>query len=377
MKRPLISILLFFSFLEYAVIAQEVPVDSGLLRDIVHGHQLLTQYTECLSGKIEPFVGSSNTGEPDISPGRRFLFFRDKDLLRLEYINPLKNTEIFQGHDKNDVTEVIMRSKDHYFQYMAVPTTGVPFANLWRSTVPSEELKLTLGSDFYSRINALVAVNGTVDFKVIDLLQDKIGSIENRQYNDIPDALWIKSIMNMDKAGNSSHWMVVMNPKQHYALLFFVFRVENSKTGFLATSSTTVSAQVTDNGKIFPKEIVFKGQTKTSANGQKQELDTGSRSLITILSTDKIDDKLFTEESFKNLGRDYTVVDVLPNQKRADSGYVVNAAPLKSRMPHYPIDEFAKSEWMSWKRIMVLSVGILLIAVGGLRLYFQLRFKNK
>jgi hypothetical protein len=378
MKLTLIPTLLafsFFGFIPLVAFAQEAQVDSGLLRDIVRGHQLLSQYTECLAGEIECFRGSSEAGKLEFSSGRRFLFFRDKDLLRLEYVDPRKDTEIFPGHEKNDVTRVIMRSKDHYFRYMAVGTTGVPYANLWKSTESDEASEMTFNSDFYSNINALLQPGAITGVKVSGMLQDKIGSIETRKYNDVPDALWIRGIQRVE-GGYVSQWTIVLNPKQHYALLFDEMRTENSKTGFLATSSRTVTSQVTDDGKILPKEIVFKGQTRALTNGQKQEVNTGKRTLVSIFTTDKPDDRLFTEESFKDLGRDYAVVNVLPNQKHADGGHVVSAAPLSSRLPYYPVDDFSKQEW-SWISIILLSTGILLTAVGGLRLYFQWQRSKK
>jgi hypothetical protein len=231
MKHALIVILLVFDFLNHVALAQKGTVDSGLLRDIVRGHRLLAQHMECLSGKIECFNTSPNTEKLEDSSGRRFLFFRDKDLLRLEYICPRKGTEIFPGHEKNDITEVVMRSKKHYYQYRAIATTGVPYANLSRSTVLSEAMEITLRSGFYDAINALFALSGFPDATVVNLLQDKIGTVGDRPYKGVPDAVWIESAKTVDQAGNTSSWTVVLNPRQHYALLFHEIRVENHKKG--------------------------------------------------------------------------------------------------------------------------------------------------
>jgi hypothetical protein len=372
MKHTLILLLLGFGLLSHVAFAQEEQIDSGLLRDIVREHQLLSRYTECLSGKIEISRGSSTTEKLELSASRLFLFFRDNDLLRLEYINPMKGTEIFPGHEKNDITEVFMQSRGHNFEYRAVGSTGVPYANLSRSTVLSEAQTITLGADFYRNVNALFAPPNFGGAKVADLLQGEIGTIENRQYNDVADALRIRSPKSKDKSGSVSGWTVILDPNHHYALLFYEVRTENAKTEFTAVSSGTISSQVTDDGKIFPKEISFTVQTKVTAKGKEQEVNTGSRILVSIHSTDKPEARLFTEESFKDMGRDYTVVDILPNQKMAEGGHVVDAAPLESRMPYYPIGEFSKQEW-SWKRVILMSAGILLTAVGGLRLYFHWR----
>ena len=373
MKRTIIFTLLALGFSGHLVLAQEVRVDPELLRDIVRGHQLLSQYAECLSGKVEIFRESSSMEKPELSSSERsFLFFRDKKLLRLEYIHPMKDTEVFPGHEKNNITEVIMFSKDRNFQWRAIPSTGVPYANLFRSTGSNATLEITLSGDFYDNINALVAVSGSIDYTIVDLLQNEIGHVESRRYNEVHDAVWITSPKNTDTAGNTSSWTVVLNPKQHYALLFHEMRVENSKTAFLATSSKTIITQVSSDGKIFPKEIVFKGQGRALVDTQKQEVNTGNRALVSVFATDKPDEWLFSEESFKDMGRDYAVVDVLPNQKPADTGGLVMAAPLASRVPYYPVDEFSVSHW-SWIRIVLMASGIVLIAIACLRMYFRWR----
>jgi len=372
MKHLLISILLLFWFSGHIAFAQEVRVDSGLLKDIASGHQLLSRHVETLSGRMECVWSSSSLEKHETSTCRQFMFFRDKDLLRLEYIHPMEDAKVFPGHEKNDITEVSVISKEHDFHYIVIPSTGVPYANLHKSTGANEALRITLAGDFYSNVDALVAVDGATGAKIVDLLQDKIGSVETRQYNDVPDAMWIKSPKSVDESGTDSGWTVILNPKQHYALLFCEIRVENLKNGFSVICSKTVSSQVADDGKILPKEIVSKGQTKALVSGQKQELNTSSYALVSILSTDKPDGRLFTEESFKDMGRDYAVVDMLPNQQLAQTGSLVLAAPLESRVPSYPIEEYAKSEW-TWTRIILLSAGIILTVWGGVRLYFRWR----
>ena len=368
MERILTSALLVFCLLSPVVFAQGIELSADLLRDIIRGHQLLTQHTECVSGKIESLQGSSNTEKLEHSGGRIFLFFRDKDLLRLEYIAPLKDTEVFPEHEKNDITAVTILAKDHNFQWWAIPSSGVPYANLFRSTKMDEALEITVGADFYSGVNALVSLDGSPGAKMIDLLQGIIGTVENRRYEEVPDALWIKGVENVDNVGNTSNWTVVLNPKRHYALLFYEIRVENPKTGTTMVSSGTRSSQVMDDGKILPKEIVFKGLTETLAAGQKQILNTGKRTLVTILSTDKPDARLFTEESFKDLGRDFAVVDVLLDQQHI-GGPVVLAAPLKSRIPSDPLE---LANWSCF-RIILFALGALLMGVGGLLMFFRWR----
>ena len=373
----LVLALLIFGLLSRAGLAQGVRVDSGLLRDIIRGHQLLAQNTECLSGKIELVRGTSKTEKLEYSSSRNFLFFQDKDSLRLEYIAPREGTEIFPGHEKNDIVEVFMKTKDRNFKYAAIGTTGVPYANLSRSTVISEGQKITLDADFYSNINALFAPSSFSGAKVIDVLQDEIGFIENRKYNDVADALWIGSPKRVDSAGNASSWKIVLHPSQHYALLFYEMRMENSKTGRTLVTTGTVLSQVTDDGIILPKEIVVEGKTRWLSDGQNQMLTTGERALMTVFSTDKPDGKLFTEKSFEDMGRDYTVVDILPNQKMAPGGHVVSAAPLAARTPYYPIEGFARADW-PWWRIVLVSIGIVIIAIACFRMYLRWRrFQNQ
>lgn len=371
-KNPMRLILLALVLLwgqSVTTFAQEKNIDSNILREIALGHQLLVQQTDCLSGTIESYNAHSETEELEYAAGRFFLFFRDKDLLRLEYINPRDGTGIFPGHKKNDITEVIVKSKDRNFNYWAISTTGVPYANLQRSTVLSEETKIILDTDFYSKINSLTVLDGSVTAKVTDMLQQEIGTIENRKYGDVPDALWIKGKESVDKAGNVSNWTFVLNTKQNYALLFYEIRVENPKTDYVVLITGTRSTQVTNDGKILPKEISYEGKTRVQVEGKKQVLHTGERTSVSVSSTAQPDSKLFTEEGFKDLGRDYAVVDVLPNRKEVP-GEVVNAAPPEARASAYLIQKNPRLAW-PWSRIVFLALSATMIVIACSLMYFK------
>lgn len=357
MRYSLILIILIFSVQVRAAFAQNNASYSSLLRDIVHGHQLLTQYVDCLSGKIECFNNLSDTNKTDSTPVRQFLFFRDNTLIRLEYIHPIKNTDILPGHEKNDITEVLLKTMNSAFRYNAISTTGVPYANLFRLKGTDDSLELTLKTDFYSNINALTALPGCA---VIDLLQDQIKSMEHRRYDNVSNALWITSADRETKNGDISHWTVVLNPNQHYAVLFHEATVKSVKTGNVIVASGKVASQVVD-GKVLPQEIVLEGQM--------QARKTSERYIVVVFSTVKPDGKLFTEESFKELGRDYAIVDVLPNQTQV-GGNVVNAAPVEARMPEYLFQKNPRLAW-PWSRIFLMSTGVVLIIIACVRIYLQ------
>ncbi|MDR1963169.1 MAG: hypothetical protein LBQ50_05275 [Planctomycetaceae bacterium] len=350
-----IFFLLFFvtSFFNIFVLAvgQEENIDSNLIREIIRGHRLLEQSLEHVSGKIERF-NKTVLAEKTDSGNRQFLFFKDKNLLRLEYISPQDGTSIAPNHPYNDITKVIIQNNDFNFQYIAVPTTGVPYANLSKSQKPDEAIDLTVDTDFYHNIKSLIAMAG---FSVTDLLQAKIETVEKRQYENFPDALWIKGVEENTKDTTAS-WTIVLNPDQHYALLFYEAQVKYLKTDNKLTSSGKIVSQKTNDGKLFPKEIFFEGRAANFENTQ--------RTIISITSTGKPDNKLFTENSFKDLGRDYVSVTVLPNQKTAPGGKVINAAPLESRVHNYsnPIIP-QKLEW-SITRITLVIIGVILILLG-------------
>ena len=339
-------------------------MDSELLKDIAREHQLLTQYTENLSGTIESFWGSSNEKKPEYSTEKRLLFFREGDLLRLEYISPSEGTEIYPGHEKNDITRVIMKSKDCHFKYFAIATNGAPYANLLKSSQQSDAEKLAFDADFYSKINAIVSLDYV---RVVDFLQYKIGSVEYQKYNDISEALWIKGVEDVSKAGDVTNWTIVLNPRQHFALLFYEVHIENPETGYMMRSSGTRTSQVIGDGMIFPKEILFEGNAKAYIDGQKQVLNTSVRTLVGILSTDKPDSKLFTEESFKGLGRDYVVVD-----EKQGTGSIVMAAPPETRKSDYLIERNPEIAW-PWSRIILLASGVILIIAACSRICFRIK----
>jgi hypothetical protein len=306
----LVFVTSFFNVFVFAV-AHGENIDSNLIREIIQGHRLLEQSLQHVSGKIECFNKTVIEEKTD-AHNKQILFFKDHNLLRLEYISPQDGTSIAPNHQYNDITRVIMQNNDFNFQYTAIPTTGVPYANLSKSQKPDEAIDLTIHADFYQHINALIALPGGCS--VADLLQGKIETIEKRQYEDIPNALWIESVEEKTKDATGS-WKIVLNPNQHYALVFHEAQVNYLKTGNQLTSSGKIVSQKMNDGKLFPKEIFFEGRATNFENTQQ--------TIMSILSTDKPDNKLFTETSFKDLGRDYVSVTVLPNQKTVSEEKVI------------------------------------------------------
>ncbi|MGL4942570.1 MAG: hypothetical protein ACRC46_05195 [Thermoguttaceae bacterium] len=358
MMRSHFILLFFLVSFGHGVMSQEKALDSNLLREIVKGHQFLEHSTECLSGKIERFRKQEGRTAYDTTPERQLLFFRDHELLRLDYLRQREGTEILPGYSSNDITEVILRSKEHDLQYTAVSTTGVPYANLFKSKLPDSKLEMVLQTDCYRTLNALFALPGG---RILDVLQRDIGGIECRQYNDVTDALWIFGPESTSASGDVANWKIVLNPQQHYALLYHEACVKNEKTGFSITTTITATTQTTDAGDVFPNEIRTESQIMDQSSGE--------RYIVSALSTAKPDGKLFTEESFKELGRDYAVVDVLPNQTQV-GGHVVNAAPLEARMPEYLLPKNPRLAW-PWSRIFLLFTGVILIIAVCVCIYLQ------
>ncbi|MDR1141163.1 MAG: hypothetical protein LBL62_05680 [Planctomycetaceae bacterium] len=341
-------------------VAQGENIDSNLIKEIIQGHRFLEQSIEQVSGKIERFDKRVIAEETDFH-NKQFLFFRDQNLLRLEYISPQEGTSIALNHQYNDITRVIMQNNDHNFEYYAEPTTSdIPLANLRKSQKPDEVIDIIVHADFYHHIKALFALSGGL--VVTDLLREKIKTIEKCQYEDVPDALWIKSVEEKKKNATAS-WTIVLNPDQHYALLFYEVQVKYFKTGDKLTSSGKIVSQKMNDGKLLPKEILFEGHSIS--------FDDTQRTIISITSTDKPDNKLFTENSFKDLGRDYVTVDVLPNQKTIRRTFL-DVASLQARVQNYlDIILLQKTEWYLSYIILIIT-GIILIFLG---IFIRKRFK--
>ncbi|GHT42660.1 hypothetical protein FACS189443_5890 [Planctomycetales bacterium] len=280
--------------------------------------------------------------------------------MRLDYINPMEGADVLPDDKRNDITEVVMRSGGNYdYHYSAVSTTGIPFSNLFKSKTPYAALQMRFQADFNQNINALTALPGG---KVVDLLQRKIKSVIKRPYENIANALWFTGEEIDTNTGNSSTWTLVLNPNQHYALLFHKAMVTGKQSGNSIIASGKIVSQTMQDGKILPKEIILEGEMP----GRK----TKERSVISVNSTDEPDAKLFTEESFKELGRDIAVVDVLPNQKQMP-GRIVEAAPLETRMPDYSaflIGQGTSTAW-SWTRILLLTSGVIMVIIACILLY--------
>jgi hypothetical protein len=342
-----------------SVFAQELKLDSHLINDIVQGHKFLEQSLKCLTGKIT-WVDNTPTQTLSSPPQTRiFLFYNNKDSLRLEYIEPHELTQVLPGHKGNDITNVIICAPDYDFNYLAVATTGVPYANLFKSKSPDELLRMRAQTDYHKNINSLISLPGV---KVTDLLQREIGKIEKCKYDNISHALLIEGKKDVSKTGAIGNWKIILNPEQHYALMYHEVSVNDKSKNFSLITSGKIISQKIGNNKILPKKIINESQVNERQIKKNIEIE--------ITSTNKPDEFLFKENSLKELGRDYVVVDVLPNQKQADGGTIVEAAPLAARMPDYLIDKNPRSAW-SWYRIILILSGLILITIACIRMFLN------
>ncbi|MDR1478508.1 MAG: hypothetical protein LBJ00_06150 [Planctomycetaceae bacterium] len=353
--------------------AQEFKLDSKLINDIVQGHKFLEQSLESLTGKItrESSIGkitrldnTPNQTLPSVTQ-KDFLFYNDKNLLRLEYIAPREGAQVLPDHKGNNITDVIICTPDYDFRYLAIATTGVPYANLFKSKSPDESLRMMVQSDYYETINSLSSFPSV---KVTDLLQREIGKIEKCKYDKVSNALLIEGKEDISKKGVSS-WKIILNPEEHYALMYHEIVVNDKSTNFSLITSGKVTSQKIAN-KIFPQKITTETQINNQVNNKIDEHKMIGRVEIEITSTNKPDGFLFIENSFKELGRDYVIVNVAADQKQKD-GVFVDAAPLAARMPNYAIDDITSAPYWSWHRIILIAFGTILMIIACIRVLLK------
>jgi hypothetical protein len=350
------------------VSADEIDIDAQLFREIAKGHKFLEQSTENLSGTILTYRDLRELDFPvDTKPSRHINFYKKGDLLRVDCVYPMEGTTVLPGHPYNDITDVFLHTKDYDYRYMAVFSTGVPYANLLKSKVPYEDVQLALRSDYHQNVNFLFSLQG---MRVLQMLQLKIGKVERRAYSDVPDAVWITGDEEKGENGDIAYWVIVLNPNQHYALLYHEGNRKSKKPNKSITFSNKIVSQKLNDGKLFPKQIIFESQVFDLHRLEKNQ--------ITITSTEKPDDKLFSEAAFKEMGRDYVVVNVLPNQKQVPDN-LLEAAPLQARMTpeHYAVKnimkEMVEPSYWSLTRILLLVSGIVLLVIA----FFQLLSNRK
>ncbi len=373
MTRTVLGLLLCLCGICGVTFAQDKPNESELLREIAKGHEQLAKDIECLSGVIEERVSNSEKDKSGYLPIPRVFFFKDNDLWRLEYEDPKKETVIYPEHPKNKITKVLVSTPEHYYDFWAIGTTGVPYANLFKKEAASESDKSVIYGK-YSMLGALFAVGSIPNTNVADYLLNEIESIEYREYEDLPNALWIKGVELQDQNEATSNWTIVLDPQQHYALRFYetVITVPQTQVKYEIRGTRTV--QITSDGKVFPKEIEKHSTIETIVDGKKQTQHMDSLSSVIIESTDRPDPKLFTEESFKELGRDFVVIPVSASGERG-TGETVYAAPLEARTSDYIARKNSKLTWL-WGRVLFAIVGAALIATACLIKFFGKKKEN-
>jgi hypothetical protein len=328
-KRLFFLVLISLCCLNSVCLAQDKQAIADVLRNIEQGRRALAEDFETLSGELKISSGSSESEELEYSSEQHMLFYKDADSLRVEYIEPRRGTEASAEVGKNDVTRILVNTKDWFYEYLPVGATDASLVKR-----PASRVKDKLPArEHYGVIGALVGTDGYHDANAVDWtqFQEAIDSVEYRPYEGVSEALWLKGV-DADKAGNISDFTFVFDPKQRYALLFYEVNVELPERQTKLIVSGTRTTQATADGKILPKEVARYSSTESVADGQKRIQTTGSRAVVTIVSTEKPDAELFSEESFKKLGRNCVVAEV-PKRMQPVNYPRPKTARLKHRSP--------------------------------------------
>jgi hypothetical protein len=339
----------------------EVKLSSDLVREIIEGHKFIEQSTVCFSGTIVKFERvklepNSDFASIQFEPYKQYQFCKKRDLMRVEYIQPREGTEVAPDHKYNDVTVILLRTKDYDYYYDANATTGNPSASVTRSKKPSKFVDAYLQTDLYRYTNILTTLPG---FKVIEILQKPISKIERREYGGIPDALWITGLEEISKGQNGNkeyaNWSIILNPNSHYALLYHESYGKDENNNFFIHCIDKVTSHITDNGVVVPKEIIEDWYIKDDG----RYID---RRIVNITSTDAPDDALFFESSFKDTGRNYTLIDESPDGRPMSKQYIdVPQSWLKTPRNQ---NEVSFIYYIDWTRVCFALTGFLMLLIA-------------
>jgi hypothetical protein len=373
--------LLFFVHVYSSVVCAKddgILLDSDLVKKIIEGHQTLEQSTKYLSGQIvrvKKNVDGANSNTSQRHQPRQYYFYKNSDQVRLEYIQPQQDTQIATGHKYNDITEIILRTDNFDYLYSAIPSTGLPFANLTRSKIPNDIIDIRIKTDLFRNIGALTALP---TLKVIEVLQKPVGKIEYKPYEGFTNAIWISGVEQTSKgqSGESefSNWQIVLNSHEHYALLNYSLYGKDAIGNVIMQIDVKIASQNIADYVIVPKEIVYESYFNFLAKDQKRSAE---QTTINIFSTEMLDEKLFSEDSFKEAGRNYVIVDESPSGVRA-ANQIIHAAPLpplESRMPSVD-NSYVPSPMMQLVRIVLIAIGLILLLLALLSVFWK-SIKNK
>jgi hypothetical protein len=339
----------------------EVNLSSDLVRKIIEGHKFIEQSTVCLSGTVIEFERAklelnSDPASIKYSPSKRYRFYKKHDLARVEYIRTQEGTQIAPDHKYNDVTWMLLRSKDYDYNYFADVTTGNPSASVTRSKRPDHFVDTCLQTDLYRRTSSLTTLPG---FKVVDMLQRPIGKIETREYDGVPNALWISGVEEIAKEKNGdkkyANMLVVLDTNHHYALLYHEFYIKYDDNNYFIHSTNKIKSHITDSNAVVPKEIIEDCYVKDDG----RYID---RYTVDIESTDAPDDALFSESSFKDTGRNYILTDESSDGIPTSKQYIDVPQPWLKKTNSQ--NEVSFVYYIDWTRVcLVLAVFFILIIV--------------
>ncbi|MDR2641915.1 MAG: hypothetical protein LBC74_03900 [Planctomycetaceae bacterium] len=368
----LLAILFFGNYVNAFADNREVNLSSELIGKVIEGHKFIEQSTVCLSGTIISFKRVYVKSDSDIvvisfDPQRQFQFYKNHDLARVEYIQPKEGTQIVPDHKYNDITEILLRTKNYDYYYDANDTTGNPSADVTRSKIPGKFVDARLQMDLYLNTGILTTLTGG---KIIEVLQRPIGKVESRECEGTPNALWITGLETISKGKNGdneyANWSIVFDPNRYYALLRHEFYLKDKNNDYLIHVTVKVDSQMMDNGTVVPKEIVEECYTKVHG----RFID---RCTVNITSTEIPEDALFSEGSFKETGRNYTLIEESPDGRPISEQYIDVPQPwLKTPRNH---NEVSFIYYIDWTRVCFALIGFLMLLIAFF--LFRRSKKNK
>jgi hypothetical protein len=358
-----------------------IKVDEKAVCDIAAGEERLARAVSNSWGTIVRWRGTANPAGSDrfslagLQEFLRYRFYIRDGSSRVEYLPTVPPNE--KGSRKETVAEVLLRTPQAACKYVPVPTTGTPYATLYRyAGAATRELDSRIDVDLRSMVRSLFTAG---DVRIVDLLQRPEVKVLSGRYEDVPNALKMfgqfhfrlfggaagkPSVLyeSLDQASANagpgthglSEYEIVLDRDNDYAVRHCTVR---TRTGTRVTTmeSTFRVARAAKSG-IVPRElaiVVIVGQP-----GRKPP--STFREVVKIDFADGApDEQLFAERSLVQLKRDYTIVNVGANGSMV-VGETIPAAPVETDVPR------AGPTWLSrWRVPLVLGNAALVLVLIG------------
>ncbi len=349
--------------------------DQQLIARIAQGHARLAKRTSDLTGTIEHLRGPRDPLPTDLFSRdglelrNRIRFFQSGEKLRLEY----HYGRVFPGFTQppDRINEIMIQTPDVLYRYLPSASTGVPVATVERYEKPDS------GNSPARRVRSDVLGTERILFelgnkRILNLLQRPGVMVKTGKYADLDEALIVSQTSR--EYGFTTNLTLVLDPRMDYAL-------RHSRAVSHAGATTmevAVHTRVTKlpDGTILPSEVV-RVTTSTKSGTVDPKGSFRDLKILTVDSQEPVDPKLFTLQSFADMGIDYNIVETAPDgsQRIVEQAHIPGGrARLADGTPVHPTADLRSGR--SRLPLLLIANAVFLLLVAGVVFYIRWRRRS-